>query len=116
SPEDRLRRVIREVLRAYKGADHEHQVQISALSALPDDQQDRMRAYQRDMVKFMGGCLHDVAPAVFAAHPEKLRGVTMSVYGMLNWYFMWNAQAEAQERDDYADLVCDLTLRGLPGL
>lgn len=116
SPEDRLRRVVREILRAYKGADHEHQVQISALAALPEAQQDQMRAYQRDMVKFMGCCLHDLTPEIFEAQPEKLRGVTMSVYGMLNWYFMWNAEAGAQERDDYADLVCDLTLRGVRGL
>lgn len=116
SPEDRLRRVVREILRAYKGADHEHQVQISALAALPEAQQDQMRAYQRDMVKFMGRCLHDLTPEIFEAQPEKLRGVTMSVYGMLNWYFMWNAEAGAQERDDYADLVCDLTLRGVRGL
>lgn len=115
-PEDRLRRVIREILRAYKGADHEHQVQISALSALPEEQQDQMRAYQRDMVKLMGSCLHDAAPEVFEAEPGKLRGVTMSVYGMLNWYFMWNSDAEAQERDDYADLVCDLTLKGVRGI
>lgn len=116
SPEDRLRRVIREILRAYQGADHEHQVQISALSALPEDQQAKMRAYQRDMVKFMGACLCEVAPEVFKDSRDKLRGATMSVYGMLNWYFMWNAQAGAQERDDYADLVCDLTLNGVRGL
>jgi len=115
-PEERLRRVIREVLRAYQGADHEHQVQISALSALPGDQQDEMRTYQRDMVKFMGDCLREVAPEVFEDNPDKLRGATMSVYGMLNWYFMWNSDADAQERDDYADLVCDLTLKGLGGI
>lgn len=115
-PEDRLRRVIREVLRAYQGADHEHQVQISALSALPEDQQDQMRTYQRDMVKLMGDCLRKAAPEVFEGNPDKLRGATMSVYGMLNWYFMWNSGAGAQERDDYADLVCDLTLKGLGGI
>ncbi|GAA6201716.1 TetR/AcrR family transcriptional regulator [Aquicoccus sp. SU-CL01552] len=115
-PEDRLRRVIREILRAYQGADHEHQVQISALSALPEDQQDQMRTYQRDMVKFMGDCLRQAAPEVFEDAPAKLRGATMSVYGMLNWYFMWNSDAGAQERDDYADLVCDLALKGLRGI
>ncbi len=115
-PEDRLRRVIREILRAYQGADHEHQVQISALSALPEEQQEQMRAYQRDMVKLMGNCLREAAPEVFEAAPDKLRGATMSVYGMLNWYFMWNSGAGAQERDDYAALVCDLTLKGVRGI
>ncbi|WP_146346562.1 TetR/AcrR family transcriptional regulator [Phaeobacter marinintestinus] len=116
SPDDRLRLVVQEVLNAYQGADHEHKVQIDALSALPEDQQARMRAYQRDMVRFMGECLRDVAPEVFTPDPAKLRGATMSVFGMLNWYFMWNAGAGSKERQDYARLVCDMTLNGVRGL
>jgi hypothetical protein len=40
----------------------------------------------------------------------------MSVFGMLNWYYMWNGGAAPQARDAYATLVADLTLRGLPGI
>lgn len=115
-PEDALRVVVQEVLTAYQGADHQHKVQMNALSALPSDQQDRMRSYQRDMVRFMSGRLNAVAPQVFATDPAKLRGATMSVFGMLNWYFMWNADAGPQARQDYADLVCDMTLNGVRGL
>ena len=116
SPEDRLRRVIRDVLRAYQGSDHEHQVQLNALTSLPDDQQDRMRAYQRDMVRFLSDCIAAAAPQVFDGDRAKLRAVTMSVFGMLNWYFMWNGGADGAARDAYATLVADLTLRGLPGI
>jgi AcrR family transcriptional regulator len=116
TPEGRLRLVAREILNAYKGADAEHQVQMSALSALPEDQQDRMRAYQRDMVRFMGDCLRAVAPDVLANDRDRLRSVTMSVFGMLNWYFMWAADADTAAREAYADLVCDLTLNGVRGL
>ena len=116
SPEDRLRRVIRDILRAYQGSDYEHQVQLNALSALPEDQQDRMRAYQRDMVRFMGECLRAVAPDVLGDNRDRLRSVTMSVFGMLNWYFMWSADADTAARNAYGDLVCDLTLNGVRGL
>jgi AcrR family transcriptional regulator len=116
SPEDRLRRVIRDVLRAYQGSDYEHQVQLNALSALPEDQQDRMRAYQRDMVRYLSDCIRAAAPQVFGDDRAKLRAVTMSVFGMLNWYYMWNGGAAPQARDAYATLVADLTLRGLPGI
>ncbi|MGI3186040.1 TetR/AcrR family transcriptional regulator [Nioella aestuarii] len=116
TPEDRLRRVIRDVLRAYQGSDHEHQVQLNALGALPDDQQDRMRAYQRDMVRYLSDCIRAAAPQVFGDDRVKLRAVTMSVFGMLNWYYMWNDGADPQARDDYATLVADLTLKGLPGI
>ncbi|WP_306045756.1 TetR/AcrR family transcriptional regulator [Nioella sp. MMSF_3534] len=115
-PEDRLRRVIRDVLRAYQGSDYEHQVQLNALSALPEDQQDRMRAYQRDMVRYLSDCIRAAAPQVFGDDRAKLRAVTMSVFGMLNWYYMWNGGAGPQARDAYATLVADLTLRGLPGI
>lgn len=115
-PEDRLRRVIRDVLRAYQGSDYEHQVQLNALSALPEDQQDRMRAYQRDMVRYLSDCIRTAAPLVFGDDRAKLRAVTMSVFGMLNWYYMWNGGAGPQARDAYATLVADLTLRGLPGI
>jgi AcrR family transcriptional regulator len=116
SPEDRLRRVIRDVLRAYQGSDYEHQVQLNALSALPEDQQDLMRAYQRDMVRYLSDCIRAAAPQVFGDDRAKLRAVTMSVFGMLNWYYMWNGGAAPQARDAYATLVADLTLRGLPGI
>ena len=116
SPEDRFRRVVREILNAYQGADHEHQVQISALSALPEDQQAQMRAYQRDMVKFMSNCLRAAAPQAFADDPERLRATTMSVYGMLNWYYMWNSGAGREARENYAQLICDLTLNGVRGM
>ncbi len=116
TPEDRLRRVVREILHAYQGADHEHQVQISALGALPEDQQRQMRAYQRDMVTLMSDCLRDAAPQAFEGDEGRLRATTMSVYGMLNWHYMWNAGAGAPEREDYAKLVCDLTLNGVRGL
>ncbi|TBX21543.1 TetR/AcrR family transcriptional regulator [Nioella sediminis] len=115
-PEDRLRRVIRDVLRAYQGSDYEHQVQLNALSALPEDQQDRMRAYQRDMVRYLSDCIRAAAPQVFGDDRAKLRAVTMSVFGMLNWYYMWNGGAGPQARDAYATLVADLTLKGLPGI
>jgi len=116
SPDERLRRVIRDILRAYQGADHEHQVQLNALSALPQDQQDRMRAYQRDMVRYLSDCIRAAAPEMFTDDRAKLRAVTMSVFGMLNWYYMWNGGADGAARDAYAALVADLTLKGLPGI
>lgn len=116
SPEDRLRRVIRDVLRAYQGSDYEHQVQLNALTALPEDQQNRMRAYQRDMVRYLSDCIADAAPQIFDGDRAKLRAVTMSVFGMLNWYYMWNGGADGAARDAYATLVADLTLKGLPGI
>ena len=115
-PAERLRRIVAEVLLAYQGADHEHQVQVGAMSALPEEQQKQMRAYQRDMVRFVSDAIEATAPEVFEDDANKLRSATMSVFGMLNWYYMWNTGAGPQARDDYAALVANLTLHGVKGL
>lgn len=116
SPDEALRQVVAEVLLAYQGADYEHKVQSGSMGALPEEQQKLLRAYQREMVQFLSDTLRAVAPEVFAADPSKLRAATMSVFGMLNWYYMWNSGAGPQAREDYADLVADLTLNGVRGL
>jgi AcrR family transcriptional regulator len=115
-PEQRLHKVIHRILHAYQGADHEHQVQLNALGALPEAEQAQMRAYQRDMVRFLSDTIKSAAPAALATDKAKLRATTMSVFGMLNWYYMWNTGAGGQARDDYATLVTNLTLRGVTGL
>lgn len=116
APEDQLRRTVAEILRAYQGADHEHQVQINAMGALSRDQRDRLRDYQRELVGFMRGIVARLAPTAFDNDPARLRGTTMSVFGMLNWYFMWGAGQGTTARDDYAALVADLTLGGVESL
>ncbi len=116
SPPEKLHRVVAEILLAYQGVDDEHRVQTSGMSALPEDQQRLLRGYQRDMVNFLSSIIADVAPDVFQGDGAKLRSATMSVFGMLNWYYMWNSDADAGARKDYAALVSNLTLSGVKAL
>lgn len=116
SKPDRLHRVVREILLAYQGVDDEHRVQTSGMSALPIEQQKLLRGYQRDMIVFVSNIISDIAPEVFNGDPGKLRSATMSVFGMLNWYYMWNSGADSSAREDYAHMVSTLTLHGLQGL
>ncbi|MEP4036675.1 TetR/AcrR family transcriptional regulator [Pseudophaeobacter sp.] len=116
SPDEALRQVVAEVLLAYQGADYEHKVQSGSMGALAEEQQKLLRAYQREMVQFLSDTLQAVAPEVFAEDPSKLRAATMSVFGMLNWYYMWNSGAGPKAREDYAELVAKLTLNGVRGL
>jgi len=116
SPEARLRVTLREYLLAYQGADNEHRVQVNGVDRLPPAERDILRDYQRDMVRHLAAILRELAPPALAGDKARLRAVTMSVFGMLNWYYMWNTGAGTQARTDYADLVADLTLKGLPGL
>lgn len=116
SPEQKLRKAVREILFAYQGADDEHRVQISGMSALTEDQQKRLRGYQLDLVNFVRDILLELSPGSFDGAKDKLRGATMSVFGMLNWYYMWNTGAGSKAREDYADLVSTLTMHGVQKL
>ena len=110
--EARFTLALREVLRAYQGADDHHRLQVSGVDALPDDQQETLRGYQRTLVTHFSSLLKQIAPDRLA-DKKSLRDATMSVFGMLNWYFMWNAGAGTKAREDYAQFVSDLTLNGL---
>ncbi len=112
----KLHKVIAEILLAYQGADDEHRVQTGGMSSLPAEQQDRLRGYQRDMVRYLSDILVEVSPDVFRENRAGLRAATMSVFGMLNWFYMWNSDADATARTEYARLVANLTLDGLNGL
>ena len=116
APGVRLHRFTLETLLAYEGMDAEHKIQSEGLPLLPRAQQNTLKSYQRDMVRHLAAILTDVAPAVFAGDPNKLRAATMSVFGMLNWFYKWSPRASKAEREDYAKLVADLTVHGVKGL
>ncbi len=114
--EEQFRHTVLEVLLAYQGADHEHRLQATGIGNLPADQQAILIGYQRDLVNHASMLVEKVAPEVFSENKGKLRSATMSVFGMLNWFYMWNRSADKQAREDYADVVCKISLRGFPGL
>lgn len=114
--EQKLRKAVREILFAYQGADDEHRVQISGMSALTEEQQKLLRGFQLELVNFVRDILKELAPTAFNDDKDKLRGTTMSVFGMLNWYYMWNSGAGPKAREDYADLVSTLTVHGVQKL
>jgi len=116
SPEEKLRTTVSETLLAYEGMDAEHAIQPEGVQLLPVEQQNILRGYQRDLVTFMSSILTEIAPGVFNGDKSKLRNATMSVFGMLNWFYMWNKSATAEAREDYADLVASLTIGGIRAL
>lgn len=115
-PNDRLEYVISQVLLAYEGMDNEHKIQTEGIPLLEPEQQKILRSYQREMVAFMGDILKAAAPQVFFGNSKLLKSTVMSVFGMLNWFYMWNSNADRSARLEYAELVTTLTLKGVSGL
>ena len=111
SPDQRFHSLARGFLLAYDGMDNEHKIQSEGIPLLPPDQQATLKAYQKDLVRLMSSTLQECAPAALA-DKEKRRDVTMSVFGMLNWFYMWNPHAIKEQRIAYAKTVAELTLGG----
>lgn len=116
SPEEQLRMIVAQTLHAYDGMDNEHKIQTEGIARLEESRQAVLKGFQRDMVSQLSSVVAGIAPHVFAGDKGKLRATVMSVFGMLNWFYMWNKEADEKARRDYADLVTDLTLKGLRGL
>lgn len=111
APRARLGALIGAILAAYRDADAEHKLQIDALATLPEDRQAPLIALQRRLVAAMSEALAEAEPALAAS--ANLRPVTMSVFGMLNWFYMWHRPGRGISREDYGALVSDMVLGGI---
>ncbi len=112
---DGLRGLVRAILMAYRGADAEHKLQLDALSVLEPEQQAQLMGHQRRLIEMMGAALSAGAPDL-PGDPARLRAITMSVFGILNWYYIWNRPGKGLGREEYADLVTDMVLGGIRAL
>lgn len=113
APPDRLRRLIQTVLEAYRDADDAHKVQLAGAPLLPEADRARILEVERRIVRRFAAVIRAAAPDLA---PERVMPVTMSLFGMLNWVWMWFREGGPLSRAAYADLACDLILGGLPAL
>lgn len=108
----RLRLLVGRVLECYRDADDLHQVQITGMRTLPPQRAEQLKALERRIVARFGAVLREVNPALDAGRPL-LKPVTMSLFGMLNWVYMWFRPDGGLSRDEYADLATALILDGV---
>lgn len=105
-----LRAIVLEILLAYAGADDLHRILINSRDVLSRDQQAKINDVQRRLIGKVSGAIKAVSPKIAE---DKLHAVTMSLFGMTNWYFMWNRHEDESARRGYAALVADLFLDGV---
>lgn len=109
-PETRLAAVIDAIFACYRGADAEHKVQINHLSQLPAVQKDELKALERRLVTCLSTVVRAVRPEM---PPAKLRPVTMSLFGVLNWKYMWFREGGAMSEAEYSALVTRMALAAI---
>jgi TetR/AcrR family transcriptional regulator len=106
----RLRAIIHALLEAYRDADALHKIQVNELSRLPQESQTELKAVERQLVILFSDALATAVPGL--AGSPLLKPVTMSLFGMLNWHYMWFRPEGSMSREAYADLATDLILAG----
>ncbi|ARQ00652.1 TetR/AcrR family transcriptional regulator [Pseudorhodoplanes sinuspersici] len=114
-PRVRLRGLVGALLEAYRDADHEHKIQINEMSKLPEDRHEALVGMERELVAVFAEAIADALPAI-ARSKELLKPVTMSLFGMLNWHYMWFREQGVMSREAYADLATTVLLEGAQAL
>ncbi len=109
-PQARLREVIGALLEAYRDADAQHSVQISSMRFLSEEQQTALKNMERDLVRVFSSAVLGIAPQL--KDTIMLKPVTMSLFGMVNWHYLWFRNNGPFSRADYADLVTKLIVDG----
>jgi TetR/AcrR family transcriptional regulator len=109
-PEARLRGLVAALLEAYRDADSQHNVQISSMRFLPHERQTELKRMERDLVTIFSSAVVGVAPHLKST--KMLTPVTMSLFGMVNWHYLWFKSTGSISRAEYADLVTRLIVDG----
>lgn len=110
-PRERLRALVGALLNAYRDADQQHKIQINEMSKLPQEQQKALIGMERDLVAVFAAAIADVLPAI-GRNKTLLKPVTMSLFGMLNWHYMWFREGGTMNREDYAELATTVLVEG----
>jgi len=115
TPHQRLRALVSALLDAYRDADDEHKIQINELGKLPASKRKVLIEMERRLVHEFAEAIAGVNP-IIGADKMLLKPVTMSLFGMLNWHYMWFREGKGLSREDYAGMVTTLLIEGAAAL
>jgi TetR/AcrR family transcriptional regulator len=113
APEQRLHRVISAILDCYRDADAEHKIQINHLGQLAPAQQAALKELERRLVDVMAGVVSALNPVLA---PSAVKPLTMSIFGTLNWKYMWFREGGSISREDYAAMAARMFAKGIQGV
>lgn len=111
-PTARLRVLVGALLSAYRDADAEHRVQIEGMRLLPQAEQETLKALERRLVALFADAIRALNPHAFEGR-QLIKPVTMALFGMLNWFYMWFREGGGITREGYADLATRLLVSGV---
>lgn len=114
APEARLREMIRRIVVEYADAQHAHRVLTEDVKFLPPPDRARILDRERHVVARFAAAVAALRPELSDAALDK--PLTMLLFGMINWMFIWMRPDGELDYDAMAPVVADLFLGGLPGV
>ncbi|WP_431274960.1 TetR/AcrR family transcriptional regulator [Variovorax ureilyticus] len=111
-PEAHLRELIRRFVQEYAGARHAHRVLTEDVKFMEPEDRERVLGTQRKVVSGFARAVIELRPDlrdVALAKP-----LTMLLFGMINWMFIWMRPDGELDYDAMAPVVADLFLGGFP--
>jgi AcrR family transcriptional regulator len=115
-PERHLYKLVRATLFGYRDADSLHKVQLNELGKLDQDQQQQVRSLEREIVEIMARAVRRLNPELFNNSSSLLKPATMSLFGVLNWAYLWFRDEGKLSREDYARFATRLFIDGVARL
>ncbi|HKN27524.1 MAG TPA: TetR/AcrR family transcriptional regulator [Roseiarcus sp.] len=116
-PEGHLYGLVRATLFAYRDADALHKVQLNELGKLGEYEQRELRSLEREIVEIMARAVKRLNPKLFdSGEASLLKPATMSLFGVLNWAYLWCRDGGKLSREDYARFTTRLFIDGVARL
>ena len=111
TPELRLRELIRRIVEEYADAQDAHRVLTEDVKFLEPDDRERVLGKEREVVAGFARTVGALRPELEQVALSK--PLTMLLFGMVNWMFMWMKPGGKLDHEAMAVVVADLFLGGL---
>lgn len=108
--ENALGAMVQALLTAYAENEDQHRIQLAGLTSLTPEHLEQINVMERELVDSFAAVIKRLMPNDHAK--QMLKPVTMSLFGMLNWHYMWFREKGQLSRDDYAALATRLIIHG----
>jgi AcrR family transcriptional regulator len=111
APEPRLRLMVQRFVEEYADAQNEHRVLTEDVRFLEEKDQQHIFGGERKVVEAMAQAMIGVRPELEASRMAK--PLTMLLFGMINWMFMWLKPDGELTHERMAVVVADLLFGGI---
>ncbi|MCH8684509.1 TetR/AcrR family transcriptional regulator [Pedomonas mirosovicensis] len=112
---ERLRRLAERFMEIYVDATSKHVVLLNEIGSLPEEQRREVITLQNKVVDIFLSLLVEIRPEL-ETRTALRKPVAMMFMGALNWTYTWFRAEGPITPSQFADLVVDLFIHGLPAL